>query len=126
MSKDFSKYQRLIDEFSGQVLNSEFEARYAVATKKLPKTERFLLKMELKRLASPCTRLVDLRGHVDGECRGFEHENRTSFSIEIFKCNKKRNSRCQNSNMIDKFLQKVYFNINVVSDFVMFDSGSSY
>ena len=73
----------MIDEFSGQVLNSEFEARYAVATKKLPKTERFLLKMELKRLASPCTRLVDLRGHVDGECRGFEHENRTHYLDDI-------------------------------------------
>lgn len=83
MSKDFSKYQRLIDQFSGQVLNSEFEARYAVATKKMPKTERFLLKMELKRLASPCTRLVDLRGHVDGECRSFEHDNRIHYLDDI-------------------------------------------
>jgi len=79
MNKDFSKYQKIIDEFSGQVLTSDFEARFIAATKKIPKTERFLLKMELKRLAAPCTRLIDLRGHVDGECKAFEHEERTHY-----------------------------------------------
>tara|TARA_R110000737_G_scaffold8173_1_gene23773 strand:- start:7517 stop:9970 length:2454 start_codon:yes stop_codon:yes gene_type:complete len=79
MNKDFSKYQKIINEFSGQVLNSDFEARFNAAAKNVPKTERFLLKMELKRLAAPCTRLIDLRGHVDGECKAFEHEGRTHF-----------------------------------------------
>ena len=79
MNKDFSKYQKIIDEFSGQVLHNDFEARYNAAAKNIPQTERFLLKMELKRLAAPCTRLIDLRGHVDGECKAFEHENRTHF-----------------------------------------------
>jgi len=83
MNKDFAKYQKIIDEFSGQVLNSDFEARYNAAAKNIPKTERFLLKMELKRLAAPCTRLIDLRGHVDGECKAFEHENRTHFLDSI-------------------------------------------
>ncbi|MFT5636065.1 MAG: hypothetical protein ACI89T_001522, partial [Cognaticolwellia sp.] len=79
MNKDFSKYQKIIDEFSGQVLNSDFEARFNAVTKKIPKTERFLLKMELKRLAAPCSRVIDLRGHVDGECKTFEHEDRIHF-----------------------------------------------
>jgi hypothetical protein len=79
MNKDFSKYKKIIDNFSGQVLTSDFEARYNAATKNIPKTERFLLKMELKRLAVPCTRLIDLRGHVDGECKAFEHEDRTHY-----------------------------------------------
>ena len=34
MNKDFSKYQKIIDEFSGQVLNSDFEARYNAAVAK--------------------------------------------------------------------------------------------
>ena len=83
MNKDFSKYKKLINEFSGQVLNSDFEARFNAATKNIAKTERFLLKMELKRLAAPCTRLIDLRGHVDGECKAFEHEDRTHYLDSI-------------------------------------------
>ena len=69
MNKDFSKFKKIINDFSGKVLNSDFEARFNAAAKNIPKTERFLLKMELKRLAAPCTRLIDLRGHVDGECK---------------------------------------------------------
>ncbi len=83
MNKDFSKYQKIIDDFSGQVLNADFEAAFSSAAKNVPKTERFLLKMELKRLAAPCTRLIDLRGHVDGECKPFEHEGRTHFLDDI-------------------------------------------
>ena len=64
MSKDFSKYSKIIQQFRGQVNRSDFEPKFAKATEGLAKTERFLLKMELKRLASPCTRLIDLRGHV--------------------------------------------------------------
>lgn len=83
MNKDFSKYQKIIDDFSGQVLNTDFEARFAAVAKNMPQTERFLLKMELKRLAAPCTRLIDLRGHVDGECKPFVHEERTHFLDEV-------------------------------------------
>lgn len=69
MTNNFTKYQKIIDEFCGQVLNKDFETKFTAKSTNIPKTERFLLKMELKRLAGPCTRLVDLRGHVDGECR---------------------------------------------------------
>ena len=79
MNKDFSKYKKIIDEFSGQVLNSDFETKFYAVSKNLPQTERFLLKMELKRLAAPCTRLIDLRGLVDGECQVFQHEQRIHF-----------------------------------------------
>lgn len=83
MTKDFSKYQSIIDQFRGRVTSKDFEVRFASLTEKIPKTERFLLKMELKRLSGPCTRLIDLRGHVDGECRPFEHENRTHYLDEV-------------------------------------------
>lgn len=85
MNKDFSKYQKIIDDFTGQVSRSDFENRFTAMTKHVPKTERFLLKMELKRLASPCTRLIDLRGHVDGKCKAFEHEERTHYLDEVAK-----------------------------------------
>ncbi|GHF85980.1 PilZ domain-containing protein [Thalassotalea marina] len=83
MIKDFSKYQAIIDEFRGIVLADDFEANFAQRTDSLNKTERFLLKMELKRLATPCTRLVDLRGHVDGECRAFEHDGRVHYLDDV-------------------------------------------
>ncbi|GAA6206039.1 PilZ domain-containing protein [Thalassotalea sp. SU-HH00458] len=83
MTNNFSKYQTIIDDFRGKVLSKDFEAEFSHVTKNIPKTERFLLKMELKRLANPCTRLIDLRGHVDGECRAFEHEGRTHYLDDI-------------------------------------------
>jgi hypothetical protein len=83
MTNNFSKYQTIIDDFRGKVLSKDFEAEFAGVTKNVPKTERFLLKMELKRLANPCTRLIDLRGHVDGECRAFDHEQRTHYLDDI-------------------------------------------
>ncbi|MEW6982272.1 PilZ domain-containing protein [Colwelliaceae bacterium 6471] len=88
MDKDFSQYKKIISDFRGNVLKPDFEAKYAAATKNLAKTDRFLLKMELKRLAAPCTRLVDLRGHVNGECRPYEHEERVHYlddlAIKVF------------------------------------------
>jgi len=83
MTKDFSKYQSIIDEFRGQVSAADFESRFAQITQKVPKTERFLLKMEIKRLGNPCTRLVDLRGHVDGECRPYENDGRVHYLDDI-------------------------------------------
>ncbi len=89
MSKDLSKYNRIIDQFRGQVFKGDFEAKYNTATKKLPTSDRFLLKMEIKRLAQPCTRLVDLRGLVDGECKMFEYDGKMHFlddvAIQTFK-----------------------------------------
>ncbi len=79
MTTDFSKYKKIVEQFRGNVLKNDFETNFAAMTQHIPKTERFLLKMELKRLAAPCTRLVDLRGHVDGECRAYEHSERTHF-----------------------------------------------
>ena len=91
MTKNFSKYQNIIDEFRGQVSNRNFETVFTDKCAHIPKTDRFLLKMELKRLAGNCARLIDLRGHVDGECRLYEHENRTHYlddvAIKVFQEN---------------------------------------
>ncbi|GAA5140711.1 PilZ domain-containing protein [Thalassotalea piscium] len=83
MNKDFSKHQHIIDDFKGAVSSSDFESKFAEATKTLDKTERFLLKMEIKRLANPCTRLIDLRGHVNGVCRPYEDEGRVHFIDDV-------------------------------------------
>ena len=83
MTTDISKYQKIIEQFRGNVLKNDFETHFSAMTQHVPKTERFLLKMELKRLATVCTRLIDLRGHVDGECRPFEHDGRRHYLDDI-------------------------------------------
>jgi len=49
---------------------------------------RFLLKMELSRLKTPCQRLIDLRGKVDADCKPYIHKNITHYldekAIEFF------------------------------------------
>jgi hypothetical protein len=83
MTTDFSKYQKIIEQFNGKVLKNDFETNFSAMTQHIPKTERFLLKMELKRLAVACTRLIDLRGHVDGECRPFDHDGRVHYLDDL-------------------------------------------
>lgn len=83
MSTDFSKHQTLINRFRGHVNESNFDVKFSASTKKLSKTDTFLLKMELKRLASPCTRSIDLRGLVDGNCKVYEHKGQKHFLDEI-------------------------------------------
>jgi hypothetical protein len=83
MTTDISKYHKIVEQFRGNVLKNDFETNFSAMTQHIPKTERFLLKMELKRLAAPCTRLIDLRGHVDGECRSFEADGRVHYLDDV-------------------------------------------
>lgn len=83
MSTDFLKYQTIIDQLRGEVGSKDFEATFSALTKKLNNKDKFLLKMEVKRLATPCTRLVDLRGLVNGECNLYEHEERSHYLDEV-------------------------------------------
>ncbi len=83
MSTDFSKHQTLINRFRGHVNKSNFDAKFLASTKNLATSESFLLKMELKRLASPCTRSIDLRGFVDGNCRVYEYQGQNHFLDDI-------------------------------------------
>lgn len=83
MTNDFSKYSHFIQQFRGRVSTNAFENEFSKATEGLAASERFLLKMELKRLAQPCTRLIDLRGHVDGECELYEEDNRSHYLDDV-------------------------------------------
>jgi hypothetical protein len=89
MNKDFSKHQSLIDSFRGLASKANFDAKFAAASGHIAKTEKFLLKMELKRLGGPCTRGIDLRGLVDGECQLFDFQGQNHFlddvAIRVFK-----------------------------------------
>ncbi len=83
MTTDFSKHQKIIDRFRGEVNKPTFDIKFIQSTKNIPKTETFLLKMELKRLAGSCTRSIDLRGLVDGDCQLFQYNGQSHFLDDV-------------------------------------------
>lgn len=93
MTIDFSKYQKIIDRFRGEASKPTFDIKFAQSTKNIPKTETFLLKMELKRLSGACNRSIDLRGLVDGDCHLFQYSKQSHFldniAIGVFEDNVK-------------------------------------
>lgn len=50
----------------------DFESLLNQLTEGHPPSVKLLVKMELKRLMTPCTKSIDLRGRVQGECREYQ------------------------------------------------------
>ncbi len=91
MNNKFTKYQKIISKLCGVANKPGFDGKFATATAHLAKKDSFLLKMEIKRLAGPCTRVIDLRGLVDGECHLFDYKGTSHFldtiAIKVFQEN---------------------------------------
>ncbi|WP_158967388.1 PilZ domain-containing protein [Paraglaciecola sp. L3A3] len=83
MSQDLEEYQHIIEELKPMINEPEFNQVLSQVASSVPKQKRFLLKMELKRLARPCIRLIDLRGLVSGQCRLYTHENKQHFLDDV-------------------------------------------
>ncbi|MEM7421355.1 MAG: PilZ domain-containing protein [Pseudomonadota bacterium] len=83
MSQDLKQYADIIDQLKPMVNEPEFNQVLLQIASDVPKEKRFLIKMEVKRLAKPCLRTIDLRGHVDGKCNKYVHEGRTHYMDEI-------------------------------------------
>lgn len=79
MDQELSEYKDIFNKLKPLVNAVEFDAIFKKLTQDIPPGKRFLIKMELKRLAKPCSRNIDLRGLVDGECRLVEHEGRKHY-----------------------------------------------
>lgn len=88
MSEKLNEYHDLIERLKPMVKEPEFNQVLSQVASELTRDRRFLLKMELKRLARPCIRIIDLRDKVDGECRLYQHDGRDHYlddiAIEIF------------------------------------------
>lgn len=89
MDKELQQYTHIIDTLKPAINAPDFNQRLSQATQDLAPEKRFMIKMELKRLAKPCMRSVDLRGQVDGDCRLFEYKGRKHYlddvAIGVFK-----------------------------------------
>lgn len=83
MSQDLEQYQDIIEQLKPMINEPEFNQVLSQIASHIPKQKRFLLKMELKRLARPCTRLIDLRGHIDGQCDVYNHEGRDHYMDDV-------------------------------------------
>ncbi|WP_100643320.1 PilZ domain-containing protein [Alteromonas facilis] len=83
MSPDIKEYSDLIERLKPMINEPEFNQVLNQVASHLSRDRRFLLKMELKRLARPCIRVIDLRGKVDGECELYEHEGRQHYLDSI-------------------------------------------
>lgn len=82
-STDLKAYLGIIARMKGLLNSPEFEHTFTSLTASLPKSKQFLLKMELKRLAQPCNYFIDLRGHVDGDVKPYQYQEKTYYLDEI-------------------------------------------
>lgn len=60
--------ERLIPAYRSE----DFEYLLSQMTEGEPPSAKILVKMELKRVMAPCSKSIDLRGRVQGECREYE------------------------------------------------------
>jgi hypothetical protein len=83
MSQDLEEYHDIIEELKPMINEPEFNQILNQVAATISKQKRFLLKMELMRLARPCIRLIDLRGLVDGDCQLYEHQGKDHYLDEL-------------------------------------------
>lgn len=83
MSQDLKQYADIIEQLKPMVEEPEFNQVLLQIASDVPKEKRFLIKMEVKRLAKPCMRIIDLRGNVDGKCNKYVHEGRTHYMDDV-------------------------------------------
>lgn len=61
----------------------DFEYLLSQITDGQPPSVKLLVKMELNRVMAPCTKIIDLRGRVHGECREYDLEGRKHWLDDV-------------------------------------------
>lgn len=74
MTEQLSEFHDIIKKLAPKVQQADFGSLLRKHTKNVDDETRFLLKMEMKRLAKPCLRGIDLRIMVDDECQLVNHQ----------------------------------------------------
>ena len=91
---DLQEYVGVIDRMKSSLNSADFDQVFSLLTSDLPKSKQFLLKMELKRMAQPCSYFIDLRGHVDGDVKPYEYMGKTHYmdenAIKVFEAGLKQ------------------------------------
>ncbi len=79
---DISSYSGIINQLKTLVFEPDFDDMLLRLTRNESNSARFLIKMELKRLASPCQRVIDLRKKTSEPCQEYEHDGRIHYLDE--------------------------------------------
>lgn len=79
MSADLQDFKDIIEELKSVISEPDFDPQFKAATADVPKAKQFLIKMELKRLAQPSNRQIDLRGHVQGSPFAYDHKGNIHY-----------------------------------------------
>ncbi|MDA8622317.1 PilZ domain-containing protein [Psychrosphaera sp.] len=85
MTTELQEFNYLIEDLKSVINQPHFDKEFKLKAVDVPKSKQFLIKMELKRLAQPTSRVIDLRGHVLGEPQPFEFEGKTHYLDEVAK-----------------------------------------
>lgn len=72
-------HSALIEQLKPLLMEPDFNELFENLTAEESNSTRFLLKMELSRLGSPCTRIIDLRHNTQLNCEVFEFGQQTHF-----------------------------------------------
>lgn len=75
--------QQLVEQLKPVVNEPEFDSIFSALTTDLSGPERFKLKAELRRLARPCRKAIDLRKRVDGHCRPYKHKGFVHYMDDV-------------------------------------------
>lgn len=78
-SEILSLVERLIPVYGAP----DFDVVLAQLTQGEPASAKVIAKMELNRLMSPCSKSIDLRGRVQGECREYKLDGRTHWLDDV-------------------------------------------
>ncbi|WP_371195783.1 PilZ domain-containing protein [Glaciecola sp. SC05] len=74
MTPDLAPYADIIRTLAPLVNNASFNQEFDRRTSSMSNDTRFLVKMEVKRLAKPCIRSIDLRAKVKDDCRLYNYQ----------------------------------------------------
>ncbi|WP_394204813.1 PilZ domain-containing protein [Shewanella waksmanii] len=76
------QHSALIEQLKPLLMESDFDELFERLTASESNSTRFLLKMELKRIAAPCTRIIDLRDKSEQPCFEVTMGKQTHFLDE--------------------------------------------
>lgn len=76
------QHKALIEQLKPLLMEANFQEVFEHFTKNETNSTRFLLKMELKRIAAPCTRIIDFRNKSDLHCEEVVHGSQHHYLDE--------------------------------------------
>lgn len=82
LNEDLAQYKTIILSLISYAVHPKLDTLIEKLTPKLTGSKRFLIKMEIKRLAKPCSLVMDFRSYFD-QCQPVQHEKACHYLDQI-------------------------------------------